>query len=147
MIWGAHPPRFILKNYGINHIFDVGANKGQFAQQVRASGYNGKIVSFEPIRSVFEILKQNADKDPLWTALNYGCGDYDGEAIINVSEHSVFSSMLEQLPLLKGNYKKPNYVRKEEIKVCKIDSIFNKYYKEDEKVLLKIDTQGFEKKF
>lgn len=143
---GINPTSALFNNYGIDLIFDIGANRGQFAKRTRAAGYKGRIVSFEPLSSVFEKLKAVAQQDPLMTALNYGCGDFDGPATINISTDTVFSSLLNQLPMLNENFTKSNYIGKEEIKVVKLDSVFDQYYKKGDKVLIKIDTQGFEKK-
>jgi FkbM family methyltransferase len=147
VIHGISPFRALFTLFGINQILDVGANTGQYARRIRKIGYKGEIISFEPIHTVYEKLAQNAATDPLWTAINMGCGDYDGEAVINISENSLFSSILPQTALLQTKYfNRTNYVNKEEIKICTIDKIFNRFYTTDKKVLLKIDAQGFEKK-
>ena len=39
----------LLDRYQINVVIDVGANEGQFASELRRMGYQGKIISFEPI--------------------------------------------------------------------------------------------------
>ncbi len=67
IISGTNPEVALLSNHGINVIFDVGANIGQYAMRTRALGYKGKIVSFEPVSSVFSKLSKNAKNDPLWT--------------------------------------------------------------------------------
>ncbi len=54
-----------LTHHGVNLVFDVGANEGQFAQRLRESGYSGRIVSFEPIAGVWEKLKRASENDPL----------------------------------------------------------------------------------
>lgn len=146
IIQGITPFTALLTRYGINQVFDIGANEGQYAQRIRRVGYTGEIISFEPVCNVYKNLTQNAAKDSLWTAINMGCGDYDGEAIINISANTKFSSMLPQTSVLETEYiTETKYVDKETIKVCTIDSIFNKYYTHGKRVLLKIDTQGFEK--
>lgn len=38
----------IFKKNQINCVFDIGANKGQYARQLRELGYDGLIFSFEP---------------------------------------------------------------------------------------------------
>ena len=47
-----------LQNLSIKTIIDVGAHKGEFAQNaLKIQGVN-KVVSFEPQKKIFEILKQ-----------------------------------------------------------------------------------------
>jgi len=53
----------LMKMLDINVLFDIGANIGQYATEIRNFGYMGKILSFEPINDVFEELKKNALKD------------------------------------------------------------------------------------
>ncbi len=47
----------IVAYEGIRTILDVGANDGHFGSEMREQGYRGRIVSFEPIPSVFKKLK------------------------------------------------------------------------------------------
>ncbi len=135
----------LVSKYGINSIFDVGANIGQYALRKRKRGYVGKMISFEPLSDAFTELTKKTKNDPLWNAVNIGLADYDGEASINISQASVFSSMLNPAPLLNQIYpEESKYISKETITVCKIDSIFNDYYNPGDKVFMKIDAQGYE---
>jgi hypothetical protein len=43
-----------LAHRNVQVLYDVGANIGQFGSKVRQRGYTGKIVSFEPVSSVFD---------------------------------------------------------------------------------------------
>jgi hypothetical protein len=44
----------IVNNYNIDILFDIGANAGQYAINMREIGYSKKIISFEPLKSAFE---------------------------------------------------------------------------------------------
>ena len=55
-----------LKEKNIDYVFDVGANEGQFTKELRHYGFEGKILSFEPILSVHEKLLKNSNKDDEW---------------------------------------------------------------------------------
>ena len=49
-------------------VFDIGANNGQYAQMLRKyAGYQGRIISFEPIPSAADKIRKLAAGDPLWT--------------------------------------------------------------------------------
>lgn len=49
-----------LDTRSIDVVLDVGANIGQFGQSLRAGGYRGKIVSFEPVKAAFDVLSRRA---------------------------------------------------------------------------------------
>ncbi len=86
--------RYLLPLRGIECVIDVGANVGQYAKGLReVIGYTGEIHSFEPLPAAFDVLAKEASADPLWHAYNYALGDEDGEAELNVMEHTVFSSL------------------------------------------------------
>ena len=54
--------RKIINRFNIDHIIDVGANEGQFAQSMRRLGFTGRISSFEPLNDVFKELSERAEK-------------------------------------------------------------------------------------
>ena len=132
-----------LRHHGINVVFDVGANTGQYGTELRSLGYRGRIVSFEPQRAPFAQLAAAARRDGDWEAVNIGLGSTDGETEINVYQDSTLSSMLT----FNANFDvfAAGKVGTETIQVRALDSIFDQYAKGGDKVLLKIDTQGFEK--
>ena len=57
-------PRYIkaVESLGINLVFDIGANQGQFALSLLEHDYSGRIVSFEPTNNVYKKLQYNAKK-------------------------------------------------------------------------------------
>lgn len=133
-----------MSHYNIHLIFDVGANTGQFAIQMRELGFAGRIVSFEPLSSAYKELSRRASQNPLWDAVNIALGDYDGEAEINISKNSQSSSILNMLPAHFQNAPDSVYIGKERITVRKIDTIFHDYWRAGEHLYLKLDTQGYE---
>ena len=42
-----------LESKSVSLVLDVGANVGQWANEIRDSGYKQKIISFEPLSSAF----------------------------------------------------------------------------------------------
>lgn len=134
----------LLNKFAINHVLDVGANTGQFGAYLRKLGYSGKITSFEPIKEAYRILEQVTDPDPLWTTVCAGLGNENESAILNISQNSFSSSIKKISPLTLKVHPDSATVSRQKISLYALDSIFNKYVKSDSKVLLKIDTQGFE---
>jgi FkbM family methyltransferase len=145
IIYGINQSAAILLNYGINLILDVGANTGQYGMRARALGYQGRIVSFEPVLKSFLELNETARHDPLWTSVNTGCGDRDGKALINTFNLSVMNSILPSTSLIEKEYPQVKGIGQEEISIAQLDTVFDDYYHSSDRVLLKIDTQGFEK--
>ena len=134
--------RFVA-SLGINLIFDVGANQGQYASHLRKLGYQGRIVSFEPLLGVFGKLAERSKQDPDWEAVNCALGSCDDTAQINISKNSWSSSLLDILPAHVESAPESAYQGTEQITVRAVDSIVDDYYRPGEKLFLKIDTQGF----
>ena len=134
-----------LERYDVNVVLDIGANAGRFARETRTQcGYTEKIISFEPLSSAFHDLVMNAKGDEKWITYNCALGDVDEEQEINIAGNSDSSSLLEMLPAHIEAAPKSTYVGKERIKVCRLDSLFNELCQEEDRIYMKIDTQGFE---
>ena len=82
-----------LASRGVDLVIDVGANEGQYAKGLRATGYNGAIQSFEPIAAMYTRLAMAAASDPNWYATQTAIGASKGHATIGVSRNTVFSSI------------------------------------------------------
>jgi FkbM family methyltransferase len=135
----------ILECYGINLVIDVGANAGQYAQELRRLGYKGRIVSFEPLSDAFQVLRKSAEADHAWDVYHFALGDKPGTSLINVSGNSYSSSLLGMLPKHLQSAPDSGYVRQENIIIKTLDDVFPSFYRNGDKCYLKIDTQGFEK--
>jgi FkbM family methyltransferase len=135
----------LLDHFKINKIFDVGANVGEYVMTLRKLGFDGEIISFEPLTKTYNILKQNSQNDKRWLALNIALGVRDENSIINIAGNTDSSSILEMLPSHLKSAPHTKYIGKEKIMVKSLDSIFNEYYNKDDNIYIKIDTQGFEK--
>jgi FkbM family methyltransferase len=134
----------LINHFSINKIFDVGASVGNYALEMRKLGFNGEIVSFEPLSISFQQLLNKSKKDKFWQAINVALGDFDGKSIINIAANSDSSSLLAMLPQHVKSAPESIYKATEEITVNRIDSIFENFYMEGDNLYLKIDTQGFE---
>ena len=123
-------------------VLDVGANVGQFGDLLRLKGYRGKILSFEPIRAVYETLAVKAAADGNWVANNFALGAKAEQTTINVSQLTVFSSILPASRAALRFDKEAKVAHVEDIVVNTLDDIGRNM---SGNILLKIDTQGFEK--
>lgn len=135
----------ILTANNINFLIDVGAHDGSYGGKMREYGFAGKMVSFEPLKNPFLDLEKKANMDSLWDCENIAIGDSVGESTINVSGHLTSSSILaisdkhvEALPTSSS-------IGREVINISTLDTVMKKYNEEDDKILLKIDVQGYEK--
>lgn len=136
-----------LKHNGIDLIFDIGANTGQFGEMIYKLGYGGKMVSFEPLSEAHAALVKRCEGVSGWTAAERcAVGDSDGEIEIHVSENLLSSSALDMLSEHEKAAPDSKYVATEKTKVYKLDSLFGKYLNDAKNVFVKIDTQGFEEK-
>jgi FkbM family methyltransferase len=135
----------LMKTCDINVIFDIGANIGQTGIHFREYGYTGKIVSFEPLNDAYAQLLKASKGDQKWETRNCAIGNADTTTKINISGNSVSSSLLDMLPTHENSAPESKYVGQQEILVKKIDTVFPEIVGASDNVMLKIDTQGFEK--
>ena len=142
---GLKRRKALLNNLKINKVLDIGANVGQYAYDIRELGYIGEIISFEPIKAIFQTLEKNSNKDSHWESENFALGDFDGETEINIAGNLSSSSLLEMLPSHLKSAPQSKYVGKETIAVKKLDSIFKNYFTKKDNIYIKIDAQGYEK--
>lgn len=134
-----------LKAHNINIIFDVGANIGQFASELRDYGYKGKIISFEPLPEAYKELVSKAKSDKKWI-IHPRCavGAYSGEIEINVAANSVSSSILPMLSAHEDAAPQAKYSHKSVAAMITLDSVLKHYVSLQDKLFIKIDTQGYE---
>jgi len=136
----------MLDHFGITLILDVGANTGQYVGYLRAAGWPGRVVSFEPVAGVHAELAANAAADPAWeVAPAMALGSADGEAEITVSNETDMSSLLPLRDEILAVSPSSGAAGTERVKVCALDSIFDEYVGANDRAFLKIDTQGFER--
>lgn len=135
----------LLDHFKINKILDVGANSGQYASLIRDTGFKGEIVSFEPVKHVFENLKKKSKKDAKWTVHNMGLGNRKEDLEINVSQNTFSSSILNMMPEHLNSEPEAIYLEKQCIKVDMLDNLYHELVDSNDVVFLKLDVQGFEK--
>jgi FkbM family methyltransferase len=136
--------KLFTKN-NIDLVIDVGANYGQYAKSILKAGFRGQIISFEPLQEAFNHLKQVTPNYSNWKAFHSALGNFNGNAEINIAGNSTSSSLLPMNDTTINAAPESRYIGKQQIKVQKLDSIFDEITGSHQHIFLKIDTQGFEK--
>jgi FkbM family methyltransferase len=135
--------RSIIETYGIDLVIDVGANEGQFAQSMR-SFYRGEILSFEPVSCVYAKLVATAAADPHWHVHQLALGSQESTQTINVSNQTVFSSMLKVNDYCTQYFGVSPEVKQEVVSVRRLDTLLNELIPniQSRRIFVKMDTQG-----
>lgn len=137
-------PEF-LRSFEIDLVLDVGANTGQFAQELFTAGFRGRIVSFEPLAKAHAQLVRAGAENPRWTvAPRCALGAARGEQTLHIAGNLESSSLLEILPAHVRAARRSGYVDAETVSVYTLDEIATDYLAAATAPFLKIDVQGFE---
>lgn len=84
-----------LRHFKVDCVFDIGANEGQYATGLRAIGYTGLILSFEPHPEMAELLRGAAATDPNWEVFDVALNSEVRSLEFNIMAASQFSSLRE----------------------------------------------------
>lgn len=136
----------VIKAKDIDCVLDVGANRGQYGELLRNLGFDGHIISFEPVTRVYEQLSLNSASDDRWTCFPFALGSQNSRDLINVYSSDVFSSFLQANEYSKSIWHSLEEVEQEEVEIKTLDSIFDglKELTGSERFMLKLDTQGYD---
>ena len=138
----------IFDRLDIDCVFDVGANVGQYARFLRSQvGFEGLIVSIEPIAAHAQILRQAAASDPLWEVEAVALGAAAGTLPINIAMSGDLSSFLTpEKSDDTGFLELTNTIAVEEVEVRTFDELLISVRKRHtaRNIYLKLDTQGFD---
>jgi FkbM family methyltransferase len=84
----------ILETFGVDCVFDVGANAGQYAIMLRDRlRYRGTIISYEPVPALAAELERMAVGDPGWIIRNLALDSETRDAVFQVTADTQFSSL------------------------------------------------------
>jgi FkbM family methyltransferase len=135
----------LLARHEVGTVLDVGANVGQYARRLRAWGFRGRIISFEPLESAADELARAGRGDDLRSVYRFALGEEDRNETLNVSAASVFSSIRPVLGGLQTVFEGAAPVARQAIEVRRLDSVFHELPLGPGAVFLKVDTQGYER--
>ena len=132
----------MLGQAGTTVALDVGGYDGRFGRELRRIGYDGRIVSFEPERENFRSLHAASAGDASWEAVELALGSAKGEQPLNLhgenslhSFHSISAYGTDLFGSQRG---------RELVEVERLDHIFADWVGANDRVFLKIDTQGWD---
>ena len=134
-----------LESHDVDCLLDIGANTGQYARAIRANGYSGRIISFEPLSHIRHELERHARSDAQWNiAPRMAVGAVVGEVEINVSGESDMSSILPLDATAHERLASTRAESREPVPVTTVARILDDHAAGAQNIFLKSDTQGFE---
>jgi FkbM family methyltransferase len=138
--------RKFLQRFKIDCVFDVGANEGQYIGRIRAQGYRGPIVSFEPIPALAARLAEQALRDGNLFVEACALDRSPGSRMFNIMTQSSFSSLHTPTSTETGGiFEAVNSVRQTlTVEARTLDELFPKWQAKlgFARPFLKLDTQG-----
>lgn len=137
----------LLTHLNVNVVVDAGANVGQYAKGLRWLGYKGRIVSYEPLKSVHSQLVSTAQGDSEWKVRQLALGRKNEHTTIRMSPETSWSSMRKF-----SSYGSSRFVEQdrdaisEKIEVVRLDKDLAELISDipEPRIFLKMDTQGFD---
>jgi FkbM family methyltransferase len=134
-----------LQESKVSNVIDIGANVGQFGLDIRRHGFQGQIISYEPVLETFSSLTQTMKRHQPWKAFQLGLGSAESERTINISGNAgLSSSILEMGSLHLENFPDSATVAKQNISISTIDKQLTVLGLQPHEIMLKLDVQGFE---
>src|SRR5258707_12828082 len=96
-LWEQSHLSRLLEHYRVDCVFDVGANYGQYAEMLRRkAGFQGLIISFEPMPAAAAALREKAKGQRNWVIEEMRLAANNGLSSFNIRKTSQISSLSEQ---------------------------------------------------
>lgn len=138
----------MIRRAEIDAVLDVGGHKGEYGRRLRDLGFGGRIVTFEPLRENADIIEAGARSDPSWRVLCTALGSEEGELPLRIAAKTDFSTLRDVSDYGRSEWKEETAVQEvRRVPVRRLDALWDESLNGLERpdVLLKIDTQGFER--
>lgn len=141
----THRLQTLFKHFGVTSIIDIGANAGQFHDQMRNQiGFKGPIYSFEPDPVLAAALADRAATDPNWTIFPVALGASAGMTTFNVMTNPVYNSFRVPDSRQLAHHENGNIVAYTvEVEVRTLDAMAAEF-PDLAHTYVKVDTQGFD---
>lgn len=133
---------------GVDIVFDVGANAGQYAARLRREvGYRGTIVSVEPIPEMGALINRARREDADWHLEPVAISDRSGTLTFNVMNDLQCSSLVMPDNSETNLFESQTRIQRQiSVQAESLDGLMGKWldggrYK---RPFLKLDTQGYD---
>lgn len=133
----------LMHRHAVDLVVDVGANRGQFATEIRRDGWTGPILSLEPLPEAFRLLSAASSRDRSWVAVNAAAGASAATLTMNVAGNSWSSSLLPMTEAHLDAAPDSRYTDTVEVEVRTVDDVVEASVAA-RRPYLKADTQGYE---
>ena len=147
-VWEQQHLQRVFRYAHVDCVFDVGANRGQYASMLRAkTGFRGLIVSFEPVPELAAELRERAAADPLWLVEELAIADLNGVQPLRVMASDEFSSLSHASTADTTNLQDQNTpVRTVEVRTETLGTAYRRLTAQYgfAHPFLKLDTQGYD---
>jgi FkbM family methyltransferase len=131
----------LLAQRGVELVLDAGANRGQYARELRDHGYHGRIASFEPLSEPYAELEARAAGDAHWEARRVALSDHQGTLELGAVDN--FGSSLGVAARLAELFPEAVPARVERVPAARLDGLWLDMPAAG-RTLLKLDVQGYE---
>jgi FkbM family methyltransferase len=131
----------LLAESEVELVIDVGANRGQYALELRNHGYEGRIVSFEPSSDAYGELELRSAADERWQVRRLALSD--GEPSLELGDSDNFGSALPVGEHLAALFPEAVPSTLEHVPAARLDQVDLELPRAG-RTLLKLDVQGWE---
>ncbi len=100
----------------------------RFGMLGQEPGYEGRVVSFEPLSEAFARLEIEASRDARWDVVCTGLGTSTEQKTIHVAKNSESSTFLETCNRHAEAYPQSIFVGSEVVTIERLDNLFPEYY-------------------
>lgn len=137
--------RRLMDEHGITVVLDVGAGTGCYGGALREGGFRGRIASFEPLPGSCERLRRRAAGDESWLIYNLALSDHVGEVVFHEAGNGASSSCLPMAERHLEAAPYTAYTGEQTVRCATLDSLLDEIVRPDDRVMLKLDVQGYER--
>lgn len=145
--WSFNQPKRLrlIADRRITNLIDCGSNAGQYVEELKKTGWSGKVFSFEPLSDAYAKLRAKAEALEGWKTYQFALGEKNGESTIQIAGNSYSSSLLQFSDDFKELRPDASPVGSETVTVRRLDDVVKEEGLTFEgPLMLKIDVQGFE---